>query len=306
MDHKGSQPIQDMSPKAIRERTGTLIEALPFMHQYSNKTIVIKFGGNAMSAKGFLGDFAIDIALVDQVGAHPVVVHGGGPQIGAMLDRLQIKSDFVDGLRVTDEATISIVEMVLAGGLNKSLVAAIAKAGGDAVGISGKDAKLITARKVKAQRKSDKSSIKGTIDLGFVGEPQAIDTRVLDALNAAALVPVVAPIGADAAGNTYNVNADKAAGSISIAMKAARLLMLTDVPGVLDKKGKLIPELTVRETKKLIKNGTISGGMIPKVETCVDAVENGVEGAAIIDGRVPHALLVELFTEHGDGTMIRP
>ena len=288
----------------LLEKTGMLVEALPFMRRYSDQTLVVKFGGHAMGEADYVSAFAADIALLDQVGARPVVVHGGGPQIGAMLKKLQIESKFIDGLRVTDEATISVVEMVLAGGINKALVAAIAQAGGRAVGISGKDGGLITARKLMATAKTAGSAIEEAIDLGFVGEPDHVDTRVLDALNAANLIPVVAPVGSDAAGETYNINADTAAGAIAAALGATRMLMLTDVAGVLDKSGTLITDLTVSQAEALIRDGTVSGGMIPKVETCIDAVLGGAEAAVIMDGRAPHALLVELFTEHGMGTMI--
>ena len=282
-----------------------LVEALPFMRRYSDQTLVVKFGGHAMGEADYVSAFAADIALLDQVGARPVVVHGGGPQIRAMLKKLQIESKFIDGLRVTDEATISVVEMVLAGGINKALVAAIAQAGGRAVGISGKDGGLITARKLMATAKTEGSAIEEVIALGFVGEPDHVDTGVLDALNAAKLIPVVAPVGSDGSGETYNINADTAAGAIAAALGATRMLMLTDVAGVLDSDGNLITDLTVSQAEALIRDGTVSGGMIPKVETCINAVLGGAEAAVIMDGRAPHALLVELFTEHGMGTMIR-
>ena len=289
----------------LLEKTGMLVEALPCMRRYSDQTLVVKFGGHAMGEADYVSAFAADIALLDQVGARPVVVHGGGPQIGAMLKKLQIESKFIDGLRVTDEATISVVEMVLAGGINKALVAAIAQAGGRAVGISGKDGGLITARKLMATAKTEGSAIEEAIDLGFVGEPDHVDTGVLDALNAAKLIPVVAPVGSDGSGGTYNINADTAAGAIAAALGATRMLMLTDVAGVLDSDGNLITDLTVSQAEALIRDGTVSGGMIPKVETCINAVLGGAEAAVIMDGRAPHALLVELFTEHGMGTMIR-
>ena len=280
-------------------KTGMLVEALPFMRRYSGKTILVKFGGHAMGKADYVAAFASDIALLDQVGARPVVVHGGGPQIGAMLDKLKIESNFIDGLRVTDEATISVVEMVLAGGINKALVAAVASAGGRAVGVSGKDGGLITARKLLAKAKKTGSAIHDAVDLGFVGEPSDIDVTVLDALMQHHLIPVVAPVGCGEDGKTYNINADTAA------LHATRMLMLTDVAGVLDKNGDLIPALTVSEAEALIRDGTVKGGMIPKVETCIDAVRGGAEAAVIMDGRAPHALLVELFTEHGMGTMIK-
>ena len=285
-------------------KTGMLVEALPFMRRYSDKTILIKFGGHAMGKADYVNAFASDIALLDQVGARPVVVHGGGPQIGEMLTKLKIESNFIDGLRVTDEATISIVEMVLAGGINKALVAAIASAGGRAVGVSGKDGGLITARKLMAVAKSSDSAIQKAVDLGFVGEPANIDVTVLDALMMHNLIPVVAPIGSGEDGKTYNINADTAAGAISAALNAKRMLMLTDVRGVQDKDGNLIPSLTISQAEGLILDGTVSGGMIPKVETCIEAVRGGAEGAVIMDGRVPHSLLIELFTEHGMGTII--
>jgi len=285
-------------------KTGMLIEALPFMRRYSGKTILIKFGGHAMGKADYVNAFAADIALLDQVGARPVVVHGGGPQIGEMLKKLQIESNFVDGLRVTDEATISVVEMVLAGGINKALVAAIAGAGGRAVGVSGKDGGLLTARKLIATAKASDSAIQQAVDLGFVGKPSHVDVTVLNALMQHHLIPVVAPVGSGEDGKTYNINADTAAGAIAAALNATRMLMLTDVTGVLDKNGKLISSLTISQAEALIHDGTVSGGMIPKVKTCIDAVQGGAEGAVIMDGRAPHALLVELFTEHGMGTMI--
>jgi len=286
-------------------KTSMLVEALPFMRRYSGKTILVKFGGHAMGKADYVAAFASDIALLDQVGARPVVVHGGGPQIGAMLDKLKIESNFINGLRVTDEATISVVEMVLAGGINKALVAAVASAGGRAVGVSGKDGGLITARKLLAKAKKAGSAIHDAVDLGFVGEPVDIDVTVLDALMQHHLIPVVAPVGCGEDGKTYNINADTAAGAVAAALHAARMLLLTDVAGVLDKNGDLIPALTVSEAEALIRDGTVKGGMIPKVETCIDAVRGGAEAAVIMDGRAPHALLVELFTEHGMGTMIK-
>ena len=221
-----------------------------------------------------------------------------------MLTKLKIESKFIDGLRVTDEATISVVEMVLAGGINKALVAAIACAGGRAVGVSGKDGGLITARKLMAVAKSSDGAVQKAVDLGFVGEPANIDVAVLDALLMHNLIPVVAPIGGGVDGKTYNINADTAAGAIAAALNAKRMLMLTDVTGVQDKEGNLIPSLTISEAEALIHDGTVLGGMIPKVETCIEAVQGGAEGAVIMDGRIPHALLVELFTEHGMGTII--
>ena len=275
------------------EKAGLLIEALPFMRRYAGKAITIKFGGHAMGEQAFVDSFAADMVLLRQVGTKPVIVHGGGPQIGTMLNRLEIESNFVNGLRVTDEATISVVEMVLSGAINKSLVASIAKAGGKAVGISGKDGNLITARKLSK-----------TADLGYVGEPENIDISVISALMERDLMPVIAPVGLGDDGHTYNINADTAAGALAGAMGASRLLMLSDVAGILDKDGELIQHIGLTKARSLIQDGTVQGGMIPKLETCIKAVEDGAEAAVIMDGRVPHAVLVELFTEHGIGTLI--
>jgi acetylglutamate kinase len=281
-----------------------LSEVLPYMHQYNGSSIVIKYGGHAMTDKKMQISFASDIALLQQVGSKPVVVHGGGPQIEKMLNKLNIKTNFVDGLRVTDEDTVNVVEMVLSGAINKSIVAAIMSAGAKAVGISGKDGGLIEADKITARRDPN-SAVEKVVDLGFVGRPTKIENKVLDALMHGGLIPVVAPLGLGKDGQTYNINADTVAGAISSSLKAKRMLMLTDVPGVLDEQGKLIEELSSKEAKSLIKNGTITSGMIPKVETCIEAVENGTDAAVILDGRAPHATLMELFTEHGGGTLIR-
>ena len=283
-------------------KAGVLTEALPFMRRYSGHHIVVKFGGNAMGDADALRGFADDMALLRQVGACPVVVHGGGPQIGNMLQKLNIQSEFINGLRVTDKDTVSVVEMVLAGAINKALAAAIQQAGGNGVGISGKDNALIVAKKITATKGG--SNIEEAVDLGFVGEPAEINTHVLDALIAADITPVVAPVASDKNGETYNINADTAAGCISAALGATRLLMLTDVSGVLNKEGEHIQKLGISQAKALINDGTINGGMIPKVETCIEAVEGGAEAAVILDGREPHAVLVELFTEHGIGTII--
>jgi len=273
-------------------KAAVLAEALPYLRRYSGQTILVKYGGHAMGAAG--DTFASDIAFLKQVGIHPIVVHGGGPQINQMLQRLGIKSSFVNGLRVTDQATLEVVEMVLCGTINKQLAAEINAAGGRAVGISGKDGGLIRARKLTRNG-----------ELGFVGEPERIDGRVLETFRQSDIIPVIAPLGVAADGATYNINADTVAGAIAAAVEAARFLLLTDVPGVLDAEKRLVPELTAAEAGSLIASGVISGGMTPKVETCLDAVAGGVEAAVIVDGRVPHAILLELFTEGGAGTLIR-
>jgi acetylglutamate kinase len=283
-------------------KAAILSEALPFMRRYSGKTIVVKYGGHAMGETG--SSFARDVVLLKQVGINPIVVHGGGPQIGQMLERLKIKSSFIDGLRVTDRDTVEVVEMVLAGSINKGIVSAINHAGAGAIGLSGKDANLIEARKLRRTKADPDSNIEKVLDLGFVGEPERINTKVLETLARSDLIPVIAPVGVGSDGATYNINADTVAGAVAAAVKAARLLLLTDVPGVLDKGKRLLPELTLDQLHALIADGTISGGMIPKVETCREAVEGGVEAAVILDGRVPHAILLELFTE-GAGTLIR-
>ena len=270
-----------------------LAEALPYLRRYAGETILVKYGGHAMGNGEDGAPFARDIVLLRQVGINPIVVHGGGPQIGQMLQRLGIKSRFVDGLRVTDGETMEVVEMVLAGTINKQLVAAINTAGGCAIGLSGKDGALIRARKLTRNG-----------DLGFVGEPEHIEHRVLATFRQSDIIPVIAPIGVGADGETYNINADTVAGAVAAAVKAKRFMLLTDVAGVLDAEKRLIPELTAAEARRLIAEGTISGGMIPKVETCLAAVDGGVEAAVILDGRVPHAILLELFTE-GAGTLIR-
>ncbi len=287
------------------DKVATLIESLPYMKRYSGLSIVIKFGGHAMGEQVSMDSFASDMVLLRQVGAKPVVVHGGGPQIASMLSRLKLESNFIDGLRVTDQQTISIVEMVLAGAINKSLVASISAAGGLAVGISGKDGNLITAKKLEHTTKATDSAIENLVDLGYVGVPEVVDTHVLGALMSADMIPVVAPLGLGTDGQTYNINADTAAGSVASALGASRLLMLTDVAGVLDENGRIIPRLTVEQAKQLISNGVINGGMIPKVETCIEAIQAGAGAAVILDGRKKHAVLVELFTEHGIGTLIQ-
>ena len=293
-------------------KAGVLTEALPFMRRYSGHRMVVKFGGNAIQDAKALRSFAEDVALLHQIGACPVVVHGGGRQIGDMLERLDIPSAFVGGLRVTDSDTVSVVEMVLAGAINKAIVGAIHQAGGMAVGISGKDGRLMTANKIAAPKMTpskmtkEASKAETAIDIGFVGAPDKINTTILDALLGAGMIPVIAPVAAGRDNETLNVNADTAAGAISSAIGATRLLMLTDVVGVLDKDDALIAQLTTIEAQSLIASGVISDGMIPKVETCIQAVTGGTEGAVILDGRQEHATLIELFTEHGIGTIITP
>ena len=287
------------------ERAKTLSESLPFMRQYSDETVVIKFGGHAMESDDLAGLFARDIVLLKQVGVNPVVVHGGGPQIDQMLKRLDIQTPRVDGLRFTDEATVEVVEMILSGKINKQIVSAINEAGGFAVGLSGKDGHLIRARKLRRTRKDPDSNIEKILDLGFVGEPVEITPHILDVFQETDVIPVIAPVGMGNAGETFNINADTVAGAIAAATGARRMIMLTDVAGVLDKAGNLIPEMTASQAAGYIADGTISGGMIPKVETCLEAVRQGVDAAVILDGRVPHAVLLELFTPHGVGTLIK-
>lgn len=282
-----------------------LSEALPYIRRYDKRIVVVKYGGHAMGDPALGQRFARDLVMLKQVGINPVLVHGGGPQIGKMLERLKINSSFVDGLRVTDAQTVDIVEMVLAGSINKELVSLIIGQGGMAVGLSGKDGQLLTARKLEHTRADPDSMLeKAVVDLGFVGEPAQVNPHVLDIVLKSDIIPVVAPTGADASGQTYNINADTAAGAIAGAIKACRLLLLTDVPGVKDAKGELISRLTLDEARGLIKTGAATGGMIPKIETCLAAVEAGVEGAVILDGREPHAVLLELFTDKGFGTLI--
>ena len=285
-------------------KTEVLVEALPYLQRYAGATFVVKYGGHAMGDPELARDFAEDIVLLKQVGIRPVVVHGGGPQIGAMLKRLGHESRFVDGLRVTDAATAEVAEMVL-GAINKELVSWINQAGGRAVGLSGKDAGLILAEKVSRTISDPGSAIEQAVDLGFVGEPARIDRQVLDVLTAADFIPVVAPIGVGADGHTYNINADTCAGAIAAAIGASRFFLLTDVPGVLAKDGSLLTDLDPSRIAGLVRDGTISGGMIPKLETCVHAVEGGVDAAVILDGRVPHAMLLEIFTRRGAGTLVR-
>ena len=301
-NEKPPQPTASQEEWLAKART--LSEALPFMRRYAGATFVIKYGGHAMGQSELFRLFARDIVLLRQVGINPVVVHGGGPQIGRMLDRLKIKSEFVDGLRVTDKETVDVVEMVLAGSINKEIVSAINAAGGFAVGLSGKDGNLIQAQRLRRTKRDPNSNIERILDLGLVGEPTEINPHILEFYERSDITPVIAPIGIGHNGETLNINADTAAGAIAAAVGAKRLLMLTDIEGVLDRNGKLISQMTMAEARRYIADGTIRGGMIPKIETCLEAVGKGVEGAVIVDGRVPHTLLLELFTEHGAGTLV--
>ena len=294
----------DPAPE-LMAKAETLTEALPYMQRYAGKTFVVKYGGHAMGDPELARDFAEDVVLMKAVGINPVVVHGGGPQIGAMLKKLGVESSFVDGLRVTDAETAKVAEMVLSGTINKDIVNWIGQAGGRAVGISGKDGGFVTATKVVRTQKIADSNIEQAVDLGFVGEPSYVDTTILDTISSAGMIPVIAPIGVGADGATYNINADTMAGAVAAALGAARLFLLTDVPGVLDKSGELMTDLTPNQIKGLQIDGTISGGMIPKLETCVSSVEAGVDAAVILDGRVSHAMLLEIFTRRGAGTLVR-
>ncbi len=294
-----AKPMSDLLAKAE-----TLTEALPYLQRYAGKTFVVKYGGHAMGDAALARDFAADIVLLKAVGINPVVVHGGGPQIGAMLKKVGVESEFVDGLRVTDKETAEIAEMVLSGAINKELVGWINAAGGRAVGISGKDGGFVTATKLRRTKKDPDSNIERIIDLGFVGEPSKVDRSMIDTISDAGMIPVVAPIAAGGDGHSYNINADTMAGAVAAALGAARLMLLTDVAGVLDKEGALLTDLDPAMVAALQKDGTISGGMIPKLETCVAAVEADVDAAVILDGRVPHAMLIEMFTDVGAGTLI--
>ena len=300
MNRERIPPTDDWLAKA-----GVLADALPYMREHAGETVVVKYGGHAMGDDSVAQNFARDIVLLKQVGINPIVVHGGGPQIGAMLERLKIKSSFIDGLRVTDADTVDIFEMVLCGSINKQIVTAINRAGGFAVGMSGKDGNLIRAQKLRRTKRDPGSNIEKILDLGYVGEPTEINPHILDTFEKSDIIPVIAPIGVGPAGETYNINADTAAGAVAAAVGAVRLLMLTDVAGVLDDTGRLIKEMTVERAKTLMQTGTITDGMIPKVQTCLDAVAQGVEAAVIMDGRVAHAVLLELFTPTGAGTLIK-
>ena len=290
---------------AVALKAATLIEALPYLQRYAGKTFVIKYGGHAMGDVDAAREFARDVVLLKQVGINPVVVHGGGPQIGAMLDKLGVQSSFVDGLRVTDAVTARIAEMVLCGGINKEIVGWIGQAGGRAIGLSGKDGNFVTAHRLRRTKRDPESNIEKVIDLGFVGDPSRVDRSVIDAQVAAGFIPVIAPIAIGEDGATYNINADTMAGAIAAALGAARLFLLTDVAGVLDKAGNLITDLDPARIARLKGDGTITGGMMPKIDTCERAVVGGAEAAVILDGRVPHAMLVEIFTAAGAGTLVR-
>lgn len=296
---QSAKPQDDWLAKA-----GVLADALPFMREHAGETVVVKYGGHAMGDDKVAENFARDIVLLKQVGINPIVVHGGGPQIGAMLERLKIKSSFIDGLRVTDADTVDIVEMVLCGSINKQIVTAINRAGGRAVGISGKDGSLIEARKLRRAQRDPDSNIERLLDLGFVGEPTLVNPEILREFEQSDFIPVIAPIGVGNDGETYNINADTAAGCIAAAVGAGKLILLTDVPGVMDREKRLISALSVKEAHQLIRDQVATGGMIPKIETCVEALESGVEAAHILDGRLPHVLLLEIFTPYGAGTMI--
>jgi acetylglutamate kinase len=289
---------------ALLAKAETLTEALPYLQRYAGATFVVKYGGHAMGDPELARDFAEDVVLLKAVGINPIVVHGGGPQIGAMLKRLGVESQFVGGLRVTDAATAEVAEMVLAGKINKEIVSWIADAGGSAVGISGKDARLVLAERVQRTEADPNSGIERHVDLGFVGDPVKVDPTILYTLAAQGFIPVVAPVALGADGATYNINADTMAGAIAAACKASRFFLLTDVAGVLDKGGTLLTDLDPAGIAALKADGTISGGMIPKVETCVNAVNAGVDAAVILDGRVPHAMLLEIFTRRGAGTLV--
>lgn len=290
---------------ATLAKAETLVEALPYLQRYAGNIFVVKYGGHAMGDAEAARDFAEDVVLLQAVGIKPVVVHGGGPQLNAMLKRLGVESRFVDGLRVTDAETAKVAEMVLAGSINKEIVGWIAEAGGRAVGISGKDGKLVTAEKVGRTTPDRDQGIERHVDLGFVGEPVAVDRALIDTITASGAIPVIAPIAMGRDGQTYNINADTMAGAIASALGAARFFLLTDVPGVLDARGELIPELTPAHVEQLKAEGVIKGGMIPKVETCVQAAAAGVDAAVILDGRVPHGMLLEIFTRQGAGTLVR-
>ncbi len=296
--------MNDKTVTDPQDAARVLSEALPHMQRYDEATVVVKYGGHAMGDEHMAREFARDIVLLEQTATNPIVVHGGGPQIEAMLKRAGVQSQFAGGLRITDAATLEIVEMVLAGSINKQMVGYINAAGGKAIGLCGKDGNMVVARKLTRTVVDPDSEIEKVVDLGFVGEPDKVDITVLTQILGRELIPVLAPVAASADGSSFNVNADTFAGAIAGALKAKRFLLLTDVPGVLDKSKELIKEMSAADVRRLIADGTISGGMIPKVETCLYALEKGVEGVVILDGKVPHAVLLELFTDLGSGTLI--
>ncbi len=296
-------PAQGMASLSPHVQANILAEALPHMLRYDNETIVIKYGGHAMGDPALAAAFAQDIVMLKLAGVNPVVVHGGGPQIAGMLKRLEIKSEFVQGLRITDKPTVEVVEMVLSGLINKGLVTAINQQGGKAVGLSGKDANLMFARKI-TEMPDPESNLMKAVDIGYVGDPLEVNPHIVELISKSEHIPVIAPVAISREGETLNINADTFASALAARMKAKRLLLLTDVAGVLDKGGKLIPKLSIEQAREMMRNGTISGGMIPKVEGCIEVVEAGVDGVVIIDGRVPHCVLLELFTEHGVGTLL--
>jgi acetylglutamate kinase len=291
------------APPSAHLQARILAEALPHMQRYDRQTVVVKYGGHAMGDPALAAAFAQDIVLLKQAGVNPIVVHGGGPQIAGMLKRLALKSEFVHGLRVTDKPTVEVVEMVLAGLINKDIVTAINRQGGKAVGISGKDANLMIARKI-TEMPDPESNLMQAVDIGYVGDPAEINPHIVEVISASDVIPVIAPVAISRDGETLNVNADTFASALAARMKAKRLLLLTDVAGVLDKDGQLLAHLTIEQARRLIREGTITGGMIPKIEGCIEVVEAGVEAVVVIDGRVPHCVLLELFTEHGVGTLL--
>ena len=295
----------DPGADGAQAKAATLMEALPYLQRYAGRTFVVKYGGHAMGDEQAAREFASDVVLLKAVGINPVVVHGGGPQIGAMLEKLGVETTFVDGLRVTDKQTAEIAEMVLSGAINKAIVGSIARAGGKAIGISGKDGGLVTAAKLQRTQEDPDSHIEKALDLGFVGEPSRVDTTIIETVTGAGMIPVVAPIGVGEDGHTYNINADTMAGALAAALGAARLLLLTDVAGVLDGEGNLVTELDEQKIEALRAQGVITGGMIPKLETCLSATRAGCEAAVILDGRVDHAMLLEFFTARGAGTLVR-
>ena len=302
MSPQGAPAAPELDPSP-HVQARILAEALPHLIRYDEQTVVIKFGGHAMGDDALSDAFAQDIVYLKMSGVNPIVVHGGGPQIAGMLKKLEIKSDFVNGLRVTDKPTVEVVEMVLSGLINKDIVSAINRQGGKAVGISGKDANLMIAKKI-TEMPDPESNLMKAVDLGYVGDPVEINPHIVEVISKSDLIPVIAPVGISRDGETLNINADTFASALAARMKAKRLLLLTDVEGVLDKDKNLVTQLTIEEARQLIKDGVISGGMIPKIEGCIEVVEAGVEAVVIIDGRVPHCVLLELFTSHGVGTLL--